>query len=348
MIMKRFLIHISHGYSVPIGKPLQKEIRNRGYEVKWFSELESAKSYLTAEETLLNTVQEVMDYNPEIVLVATNAVPPFFPGIKVQVFHGFSADKRSFKKGHFRLRGFFDLYCTQGPSTTGTFTMLSEKHKYFEVVQTGWSKVDPIFNEGNKLERVSNKPTVLVSSTFTTSYSLANIPEVYEEIKRLSLIGKWQFLVILHPKMDPEVIKKFKSLESEHLKYFDTTDIIPIFKIADIMFSDTTSAIPEFLLQHKPVVSFRNNKPGPYLMNIEKVEDIEKTLELAFTYPEDVLKEIDKYIEITHPYTDGKSSGRVIDAAIAFLEKDRSYLKSKPLNLFRKFQMRKKFNYFKF
>lgn len=346
--MKRFLIHISHGYSVPIGKPLQKEIKSRGFEVKWFSELESAKSYLTKEETLLNTVEEVLEYNPDIVLVATDAVPHFFPGIKVQIFHGFLVNKWSFKKGHFRIRGFFDLYCTQGPSTTGPFNMLKKKHGYFEVIETGWSKVDPIFQESNSLTRINNKPTVLISSTFTTRYSLAKIPEVYEEIKRLSQQSKWQFLVILHPKMDPEIIEKFKSLENENLKYFDTTDIIPIFKIADIMFSDTTSAIPEFILQNKAVVTFRNNKPMPHLINIDAVEDIEKSLEKAFSRPEEIMSEIEKYIEFTHPYKDGKSSERIIDATIAFSEKDRSYLKKKPWNLFRKYQMRKKLNYFKF
>jgi CDP-glycerol glycerophosphotransferase (TagB/SpsB family) len=346
--MKRFLIHISQGYSIPIGKPLQKEIRKRGFEVKWFSESENAKKYITEEEELLETVQDVIDYNPQIVLVATNSVPLFFPGIKVQIFHGFSVNKRSDEKGHFRIRGFFDLYCTQGPSTTGPFNELKKKYGYFEVVETGWPKVDPLFEESNKLKRISDKPTVLISSTFTTRYSLAKIPEVYEEIKRLSLIGKWQFLVILHPMMDSAIVEKFKNLENENLKYFDTTDIIPVLKIADVMFSDTTSAIPEFILQRKPVVTFRNNKPMPHLMNIENVADIEKTIEKAFSYPNEVMKEIDDYIEFTHPYSDGKSSKRIVDATLSFLEKDRSYLKKKPLNLFRKFQMRKKLNYFKF
>ncbi len=345
--MKRFLIHISHGYSVPVGKPLQKEIKKRGHEVKWFSELENAKSYLTEEETIIHSVEEVLDFNPHIVLVATNSVPHFFPGIKVQIFHGFLVNKWSFKKGHFRIRGFFDLYCTQGPSTTGPFNMLKNKHGYFEVIETGWSKVDPLFTETNILERVNNKPTVLISSTFTTKYSLAHIPEVYEEIKRLSEIGKWQLLVILHPKMDNDIVEKFKNLENENLKFFDTTDIIPILKIADVMFSDTTSAISEFILQRKPVVTFRNNKPMPHLMNILEVSEIEKKLVEAFTYPQDVMKEIDDYIDFTHPYSDGKSSGRIIDATLEFLEKDRSYLKKKPLNIFRKFKMRKKLKYFK-
>ena len=38
---------------------------------------------------------EVMVFNPDVVLVTSNVVPDFFPGIKVQVFHGFSVGKRS-------------------------------------------------------------------------------------------------------------------------------------------------------------------------------------------------------------------------------------------------------------
>ena len=41
--MYKFLIYISYSYSIPIGKPLQEEIERRGYEVFWFSEIESTK-----------------------------------------------------------------------------------------------------------------------------------------------------------------------------------------------------------------------------------------------------------------------------------------------------------------
>ena len=43
--MYKFLIYISHPYSIPIGKPLEKEIQKRGYQVYWFSEHEYTKSY---------------------------------------------------------------------------------------------------------------------------------------------------------------------------------------------------------------------------------------------------------------------------------------------------------------
>lgn len=342
--MYKFLIYISHPYSIPIGKPLENEIQKRGYQVYWFSEHEYTKSYFENGTPVLHSVKEVLNYEPHIVLTATDSVADFFPGIKVQIFHGFSANKRPLMDDHFKIRGFFDLYTTQGPSTTETFQYQAKKYGFFEVVETGWSKVDPLFPITEK--KVSEKSTILISSTFTTRLSLAKNDAVFEEIKRLSKTGNYQFLCVLHPKLEPEIKDKFKALNNENFSYHDTTDLIPLFKKADIMFSDTTSAIIEFLLQEKPVVTFRNNKPDSHLIDISEVSEIESALKHALSKPNDTMAAIKKFILQTHPYFDGKSSERVIDATIHFLTKDKSHLKSKPWNLIRKWKMRKLLNYY--
>lgn len=344
--MYKFLLYIAHPYSIPIGKPLQKEIEEQGHQVFWFSELEYTKSHLPKDEKILNTIEEVLDYGPHIVLTATDTVADFFPGIKVQIFHGFSANKRPLMGDHFKIRGFFDLYTTQGPSTTKIFEQQAKKYGFFEVVETGWSKVDPLFPLEAK--PVSERPVVLISSTFTTKLSLAKNEEVFQEVKRLSLTGKYQFLCVLHPVLDKETKDRFQSLEGEYFNYFETADLIPLFKKADIMLSDTTSAIIEFLVQKKPVVTFRNRRPGEHLIDVKKVSEIEEAIDLALTKPEKTMAAIDDYIKWTHPYTDGRSSKRVVDAAIAFLNKSKSHLKSKPWNLLRKWQIRKRFDYFTF
>ncbi|CAM4189895.1 CDP-glycerol glycerophosphotransferase [Gillisia hiemivivida] len=340
----RFLIYISHTYALPIGGPLQKEILRQGYEVKWFSDQEYTKVYFPEQGELLDSIEDVISYKPDIVLTITDSLADFIPGIKVQIFHGFLANKHSFKKGHFRIRGFFDLYCTQGPSTTGPFKELQKQHKHFEVIETGWSKVDPLFPiERNSIE----KPVILISSTFSPKYSLTYDEEVVNEIERLSKIGKWEFKVVLHPKLAKDKIEIFKAIQNENLTYYDTTDIIPLFKKADIMFSDTTSAITEFILQQKPVVTFKNNKPGEHFIDIAEVSEIEDAITKALSRPRPVMLAIQNYIDVTHPYSDGKSSQRVINTCIEFLNSDRSYLKKKPLNLIRKFKVRKQLNYFK-
>jgi len=339
----RFLIYISHTYALPIGGPLQTEILKRGFEIKWFADEEYTKAYFPEHGELLNTIEEVIEYHPDIVLTITDSLADFIPGIKVQIFHGFLANKHSFKKGHFRIRGFFDLYCTQGTSTTLPFKKLQKKHKHFDVIETGWSKVDPLFPiESNN----AGKPVILISSTFSPKYSLTYNDLVIEEIERLSLIGKWEFKVVLHPKLAKEKIEMFKAMQNENLTYYDTTDIIPLFKQADIMFSDTTSAITEFILQKKPVVTFNNNKPGEHFINITEVSQIEESITRALERPAPIIAAIQNYIDITHPYTDGRSSERVIEACIEFLHKNKDHLKKKPLNLIRKYQIRKKLGYF--
>ena len=341
--MKKFLIYISQPYSIPIGRPLQKEIKQRGFSVKWFCDEEGTKKELSTNEVLLNSVDEVLDYRPDVILVVTNVVPDFFSGIKVQVFHGFSVGKRSEAKGHFNIRGFFDLYCTQGESTTKPFLELQKKYRYFEVKETGWSKVDPLFPLEKPKKK--DKPTIIISSTFTTSLSLAKKEDIVNEIERLSKLNKYNFIAILHPKMEQEIVNRFKKLENSNFKFYDTTDIIPLFKEADIMLSDTTSAITEFALQKKPVVTINNNQPKSYMIDINQPQEIEEALDLALTRPLKIMKELERFINLTHPYQDGKSSARVIDACLDFLENRN--VKRKPLNIIRRFKIRKKLGYWK-
>ena len=338
----KFLIYISQPYSIPIGRPLQEEIETRGYKVRWFCDEASTQEYLSKDEVSLCTVQEVKAYHPDVVLVATNSVPDFFPGIKVQIFHGFSVGKRSESKGHFNIRGFFDLYCTQGPSTTKPFELLQQKHRYFQVVQTGWSKMDPLF----PLEKRDNlKPVIIVSSTFTTDLSLAKNERALKEIERLSKMGKWKFMVILHPKMEREVVMRVKSMQHDDFTFYDTTDLIPLFKEADVMLSDTTSAIVEFVLQKKPVVTLNNKQPQEYMINITEVSGIEVAIEEALAKPKESMQSLDTFISQTHPYVDGKSSARVVNACLDFIESQK--IQSKPLNLLRRYQIRKKLHYWR-
>ena len=333
----RFLVYISYTYAFPIGEPLEKEIKKRGYEVKWFADEPETQEKFSSDKAVLKDIQEAIAYNPHIILSITNSIADFLPGLKVQVFHGIAPSKRNFKKGHFRIRGFFDLYSTQGPFTTQPFKKLQKEHQHFEVVETGWPKLDPLF----PLEEIPReKPTILISSTFSKKLSLAYNDEVIDEIKRISEIGNWEFKVVLHPKIPPERVQKFKDIQSENLTYYDTTDLIPLFRESDVLFADSTSVVTEFLLQEKPVVTFRNTQPGPHLINITEVADIEKALEDALDPDVSLLEEIQEFNANMHPYKDGKSSERLIDASIKFLHADKSHLKPKPLNLIRKRKVR--------
>lgn len=344
----KFLIYISYSYAIPIGNPLEEEINKRGYAVFWFSDHKEGKIALAGKKNKLETIQEVINYKPHIILAATDNVPDFIQALKVQIFHGFLTHKRPEKnnsEAHFRIRGFFDLYCTQGPSTTAKFKSLSKKLKHFDVVETGWSKVDPLFPLNNKKQN-KNTPTIMIASTFTSRLSLAYNDLVYKKIKTLSKTGKFRFITVLHPKIPKTIIEKWKQLNNEYFTFVDTTNLIPLFIKSDVMFSDTTSAIQEFLLQKKPVVTFNHTLNHEYLINITDVNAIENSLIKALKKPDELIQKIEYFTKELHPYSDGKSSSRVIQESINFLHKDKSYLKSKPLNLIRKYKIRKLLNKF--
>ena len=51
------------------------------------------------------------------------------------------------KDDHFSVRGWFDVYCTQGETSTLPFKELERKYGFFKVYETGWCKADTFVKE---------------------------------------------------------------------------------------------------------------------------------------------------------------------------------------------------------
>lgn len=340
--MRTYLLFASQLYAFSILRPLQKAILARGDEVAWFL-LGPWQRYIKSDERLLETVRAVKQFNPAAVFVAGNIVPDFFPGVKVEVFHGFNARKRKKTIGHYRIRGFFDLYCTQGPDTTHHFQELAQDQRFFEVVETGWPKMDPLFN-AHPLVKKNNRTVVLFASTFTPRLSAAK--PLWEVIRQLSATGRWQWIVNLHPKMDRSVVAQYAAIQSEHLTLAETDDTIPLLRTADVIVSDTSSIIDEFCLQQKPAVTFRHRLPRPHLVNITDPADLVPAIEKALTRPQPLMAAIRDYTDHIHPYRDGRSSYRVLAAADQLIEKGTGHLTGKPFNLIRRLKIRKEMGYY--
>lgn len=349
--VKNYLLFVSQTYSFSILQPLQQAILDRGDKVAWFLDGVS-KEFLPENSTLMTSIEEVKNFNPCAVFVPGNWVPDFFPGIKVQVFHGFNVHKRAgSKQDHFRLRGWFDMYCTQGPDTTEPFKALANKHGYFKVVETGWPKLDPLFDGSvpNKLrdEIGTEKPVVLYASTF--SPAMTSAPVLFEHIKKLAQESPWHWLITLHPKMPRDIVSQYLSLQGPDVTFKHSDEgVLPLLKTADAMLCDTSSIMLEFLVQKKPVVTFKSSIRGPQLINIDDPAEISNALTEVLSRPNKLMTEIEKYANHIHPYRDGKSSIRVLNAVDNFIENNEmSRLKKKPLNLGRKIQIRQKMKYYR-
>ena len=344
---KHYLFFVSLTYSFSILRPLQDEIWRRGDDVAWFIE-DSCESWLTENEKQLKTIQEVLDYNPIAVFAPGNFVYDFFPGVKVAVFHGYAMKKRIEKiDDHFTIRGWYDIYCTQGESTTPYFKELEKKHGFFKVYETGWCKVDPFFDKTASHSDKRENPTILYSPTFTKGISSA--PFLWETIKQLVETKPWNWIITFHPKLDdPELIQKYKELADIHdnVTFYRSNDCLNTFRKTDVMLCDSSSIIVEYMFLNKPVITFRNTHTGNHLLDVMNENEIGDAIEKALSRPKELMDNIYTYTMHHEPHRDGKNSARVLDAVDDFIQNYKGQVKSKPLNLIRKIKLRLKIKYY--
>ncbi len=318
-------------------RPLQSAALKRGHLVRWLLVENASPGLLQAGEQAVPDIASAIAYNPEVVFAPGDQMPGFIPGLKVQVFHGLNEDKRGID---YSERGLFDLYCTEGPIRSAMLKPFQKGRGYFRVRETGWPKLDAILSEPR--EKIAyDRPQILFGSTFTPRLSGAEA--LYPEIKRLSRSSQWQWLITLHPKMASETVVRFRSLEGENLSYFDTGSVLDLLHRADVIVSDNSSILQEFLLLKKPVVTYRNRDPQACMINITEANDLENAIDQALTPGDSLLKAIEAYGPSMTPFLDGKSSERVLDAVDEMIKS--GWKDTKPVNLWRNFRMRQRLKY---
>lgn len=337
---KHYLLYGSERYALAILRPLQTAIRARGDHVAWFFDGPGGDE-LAADETWLTSVAAVRAFKPIAVLTSSNHAPHFFPGVKTEVFHGFDAGKPR----HIYIRGFFDLYCTTGPGDTAKFAAIGEQLKFFTVRETGWPKLDPFMRQhgGAEPPPLREQPVILYHSTFSPSWSAA--PILYDTIRELVRTQPWRWIVTLHPKSSADTVAKYRALECDKLRLATEDNILDLFPQVDMMISDTSSALNEFLLTYKPVVTFKNRRPGPQLIDIDRPELLLPSIQRALARPPELMRAVKAYADSIHPYRDGRSSERVLDAVDAFIAAGGRNAKALPRNWWRKFKLRKRIGY---
>jgi CDP-glycerol glycerophosphotransferase (TagB/SpsB family) len=192
--------------------------------------------------------------------------------------------------------------------------------------------------------KAAGKPVVLYAPTFT-SY-LTSAPALFESVRALVAAGRWHVLFQLHPKLEREWVERYRGLCGPQATWVQGPDALWALKTADVMLSDTSSIVWEFLLLGKPAVTFRNGEPGPYLLDVREPAQVAPALERARARPAPLMAEIERFGRAIHPARDGRSSERVL-AAIDDLAAGRlgAPARAKPFNAWRKLQMRWRLRY---
>lgn len=340
------LFYAEQDYAFDILRPLQTVINAHGGSVYWFlsgDEINAAR--LQENELSVSTVREVIALNPDAVFAPGDRVPGFFPGLKVQVFHGLNEDKRG---NVYPERGLFDLYCTEGPGRTAMLTEALSHRPTFAVCETGWLKLDTLLNyqRSEKAQHGADtrRPVILFASTFTPRLSCAEA--VFPAVQALAAEEKWHWLVTLHPKMAASTVAKYRQLAGPQVEFCTNDQVIDAMHRADVMVCDNSSIYQEFLLLKKPVVTVGNRAPGPHLINITDPSHLQSAIDQALEIDPDRQLAIDGYGAAITPYLDGQSAQRVYQATLQLLES--GWQDRKPANVFRNWKMRKQLRYFKF
>jgi CDP-glycerol glycerophosphotransferase (TagB/SpsB family) len=346
--MATYLLFGNERYALPILQPMADALHAAGHAVHaWF--FGSATGLALDARTRMIGLSEAVALRPRAVFSAVNWVPSFIGGAKVQLFHGFNVEKRSDTRGHFRIRGVFDLYCTQGPATTTPFKALAVRVGHFAVVETGWPKLDPLFrDDGGRAARLreaaGGRPVVLFASTFTERLSAA--PHLHAAIAAEIARRERYWLLTLHPKCPPETVASYRALAGEGARFVEPEELIAAERAADVLVADTTSVASEFVVQRKPVVTFRNNAPKPHMLDFAVPAQLPAMLARAFAPDAHVTAALAAYADQIHPWRDGRSSERVIAATEALLAGELGRLAPKPWSAWlRALELRRRFGY---
>lgn len=335
----RICLFCEHKYAVSILEPIQIAAdKEGGHDVLWFVDARHIPEFpLKDKVRYTNSIQDVYDFSPEASFCPGNIMPYYLPGVKIEIFHGYASEK----KDHWVIRRYFDTYFTQGPYFTKGFERLAKKYKDFEVLETGWPRQDWIFENLHTfdsqreeyLRTYGRSKVVLYAPTF--SPSLTSLPYMRESLRDFAQNEDVVVLLKFHPLTAQKYIDEYRQLadEVENIVWIDDFNVTKYMLMSDVMISDTSSTIYEFLLLDKPVITLRAVAKDQYWRNMQQPEELRQ----AYS---DVLND-DKYTELRRwvidnydPYLDGKVGERMLKGARDFIRRH-GVPKYRKLNLWR-------------
>lgn len=351
----RILLFCENRYAIDILNPLQEYVtdNNLPHEVMWYIHKPKISTFEYASKVRwTNSIQEAYDFSPEAVFVPGNIVPYYLPGVKIQVFHGYAAEK----KDHWIIRRYFDTYFTQGPYFTSHFKALSEEYGDFEVVETGWPKQDWIkrnlhtydAERQRLLDSTGRKSIILYAPTFSPKLTSLPLEGMKERLGELAEHNDALVVMKFHPLTRKEWADEYRAWaeSKDNVIFVNQGENITKYQLmSDVLISDTSSTVYEFLLLSRPVITVRTIAKDIYWENTATPDGLEEAYRRAMNNPEAIARRqwiVDNY----DPYLDGHVCERMLNAAADYIRRHGVPSKRR-LNLWRKYTSVKTFGFVK-
>ena len=318
----KVILFCQNNYAFGILEPIRNVLEKQGQNYIWFISEKIVDDFPFKSNKHTTLISDLEHYQSDVIFVPGNAVPYYLRGLKVQIFHGLAGEK----KGHFRMRHYFDLYLTQGPYFTNKFKELKTKYKDFDVIETGWPKLD-IFGEDKTryknfkeelLETHNAKKIILYAPTFSPKLTSASF--LVDQIKKLADNSEYLILLKFHPLMAQKWLDIYQNLADDipNIIFQKEKNIIKFLLISDLLISDTSSVIYEFILLDKPVITFNSISENIIWEDSNEYNNL--TDLVKNNLEEDPYASSRAYIyQQFHPYNDGKSAERMIETTRLYI-----------------------------
>ena len=339
----KMILFCQHSYAFGILEPIMAVLKEKSHEYIWFTTKNLTDRFPFKNEPHTDSIVEIVKFRSDVIYAPGNYVPHYLRGVKAQVFHGLAGEKKS----HFKIRHFFDLYLTQGPYFTKKFNELKAKHKDFEVIETGWPKLDIYKTDKNKWEADKKKlleihrAKYLVLFAPTHNTNMTSAPYLLNEFKALGNDKSYVLIFKFHDLTPAKIIRDyeeaFMKVPNAIISY--EPSITKVLLMADVLISDTSSVVYEFQYLNKPALTFKTQATNILWDDSQDYTGL--GAKLRHVLEKDEFKENRQKITAEyHPYQDGKSALRMVEAV-------ENYIAEKGVPKKRKVPLGRKFKIFK-
>ena len=203
------------------------------------------------------------------------------------MFHGFDAGKPR----HIYIRGFFDLYCTTGAARHAGVRSEGARARALRRARNGLAEARSVHARARR--RRSRRRVRAPAGDPVSLDVLAFVERGADPLRDDPRPVAQRPLALdrdaASEDASRETVARYRALEGEHLRFATEDNILDLFPQVDMMISDTSSALNEFLLTYKPVVTFKNRRPGPQLIDIDSPEQLLPSIERALARPPELM-----------------------------------------------------------